>query len=376
MTVKIKTVTTKHEKNEFIDLAWQLHGNDPNWISPLRLAVKNSLDTEKHPFYKQAKLQLWNAYRNGKCVGRIAGIINDAHNNFHEEKVVFWGFFECENNLETATALFNSVENWGKQNGMQILRGPVSPSTNYECGLQISAFETQPYIMMTQNPPYYVELVEKNNHFKAKDLNAWLLDGRQAEFHSRLLSKAKQAEKQESITFRHLDMKRFDEEVENILKIYNDAWEKNWGFVPMSDAEFRQMAKEMKSIVVPELIFIVEVNGEIAGFSLWLPDLNQVMAKIRNGNLFPTGLFKLIWHTKIKKSVTQGRILTLGIRKKFQALQLGPMMYLRYLELAPKLGYPLCECSWILEDNKAMNFGLKLMGAKNYKTYRVYDKSL
>jgi len=376
MTLEIRPVSNSKEKKDFINLPWSLHAHDANWVPPLKIAVKDLLNTKKHPFYKQAKLQLWNAYRNNKCVGRIAGIINHAHNQFHNDKTGFWGFFECENNVETSRALFQTVEQWIKEHNMDLLRGPMNPSTNYECGLQISAFDTRPFIMMTQNPPYYADLVEQANFSKAKDLHAWIIDQREVDFDRRLLAKAEAAAQEERITFRHINMKRYNEEVANIFAIYNDAWEKNWGFIPMSDDEFRLFAKEMKAIIIPELILIVEVDGEMAGFGALLPDVNQVLAKIRNGRLLPTGLFKLLWHAKVKKSINQGRIPILGVSKKYQSLQLGPLLYMKYLEIGPKHGFPVSECSWILEDNKSMNFGLKLMGAKKYKAYRIYDKEL
>ncbi len=375
MSPAVRPVLTKKEKSDFLLLPWDLHKSDPNWVPPLLLSVQQNLDTKCNPFYKHAKLKQWSAYRENKCVGRIAGIIGDRHNEFHQEKVAFWGFFECENNFETAQKLFHAVEEWAKNENMTFLRGPMSPSTNHECGLQVSAFETRPFIMMTQNPAYYAELIEKSGFSKVKDLYAWLVDS-QCKFDERLIRHAKRLEKSAGITFRHIDMKHFNEEVESILEIYNDAWEKNWGFVPMTDEEFRYMAKEMKAVVIPELLFIVEVKGESAGFGLFLPDLNQVMIKIRNGKLFPTGLLKLLWHTKFHKTMTQGRILTLGVKKKFHHLGLGSLMYLKYFETGPRLGFPSCECSWILEDNAPMNHGLKYMNAKHYKTYRIYEKPI
>ncbi|MGE4232618.1 MAG: N-acetyltransferase [Bacteriovoracia bacterium] len=373
--VSIREVSNKQEKDDFLLLPWDIYENDPYWVPPLLMAVKQSLDTQKNPFYKHAKLKLWNAYRGNDCVGRIAGIIDDRHNEFHEEKTGFWGFFECIDDQEVANSLFSQVEAWIKSEGMNTLRGPMSPSTNYECGMQIDAFETKPFIMMTQNPPYYPRLVEAAGFGKAKDLYAWIVsDESRSKVDSRLVEKAKRLEQASHVTYRHVDMKNFDAEVERMLEIYNDAWEKNWGFVPMTDEEFRAMAKDMKSIVVPELILMVEVRGEPAGFGVMLPDVNQAMEKVRDGKLFPTGLLKLLWHTKVRKTVNRGRIPLLGVKKKFRHLGLGSLIYLKYFEVGPKLGYPVAECSWILEDNEAMNLGLKYMNASMYKTYRIYDK--
>lgn len=373
--VEIKAVRSKKERNDFLLVPWDIYANDPNWIPPLLMAVEQSLDTKKNPFYRHARLEMWNAYRDGKCVGRIAGVVDDRNNQFHEEKVAFWGFFECENNPQTAAALFQVVEEWASKYGMTAIRGPMSPSTNHECGMQLDAFDTKPFIMMTQNPDYYPQLVESIGHQKAKDLFAWLLDNSEV-FDERILRRARQLEKSEEIKIRTLNLKDYDREIDRVLEIYNDAWEKNWGFVPMSEAQFRHMADDMKGILIPELLFMVEVRGEPAAFSLWLPDLNQVMEKIPNGKLFPTGLLKLLWHTKVKKTVNRGRVLTLGVKQKFRNLGLAPLLYLKYYETAPKMGYPLAECSWILEDNKAMNQGLRMMRAKMYKTYRIYEKPL
>ncbi|MBI2604528.1 MAG: N-acetyltransferase [Deltaproteobacteria bacterium] len=374
-TLQVRRVETKKENDDFFLLPWDLHGKDPNWVPPLLIAVKDLLNERKNPFFKHAALERWVAYRGGERVGRIAGIV-DRHNNlFHDEETAFWGFFECVNDAETARALFAAVEGWGRGQAMTVLRGPVNPSTNHECGLQISAFDTKPFIMMTQNPPYYPELVEKAGCAKAKDLYAWIIDDT-AEFDPKLVQRAELLEKSEDIRFRTVDMKHYDEEIEKILLVYNDAWEKNWGFVPMTPEEFRHMAKEMKAIVVPELLYIVEVKGDTAGFALCLPDINQVFEKIRDGRLFPTGLLKLLWHTKVRKTMNRGRILALGLKKKYQAMGLAPVMYLRYFREAPKLGYRVAECSWVLEDNVPMNAGLKYLKARHYKTYRIYDKPL
>lgn len=373
--MKILQVVSKKEKGDFLKLPWTIYKGMSNWVPPLLVQVEGTLDTQKNPFWKHAKLAMWNAYGNGRCIGRIAGVIDEAHNNFHDEKTGFWGFFECINDQEVASALFREVEVWARSHGMKTLRGPVNPSTNHECGLQVSAFETRPYVMMTQNPDYYPALVEKAGFAKTKDLLAWHITG-QARFDDKLINKVKSVVKDEGITFRHIDMKRYDEEVEKLLEVYNEAWEKNWGFVPMNPEEFRHMAKEMKAVIVPQLIFIAEVKGEVAAFSLFLPDINQILHKIRDGRLFPTGLLKLLWYTKVKRSIFRGRVLTLGVKKKFRSLGLGSMLYFRYIKGGPMAGFNEAECSWILEDNEAMNEGLRLMNARLYKTYRIYDKPL
>lgn len=377
MSVQIRPVESKKDLNLFIDIPFQMHGQDPNWVPPLRIAVRDVLDPKKNPFYKHAISKLWIAFKNNKPVGRIVGTIDDTNNSFHSEKTAFWGFYESVNDQEVTNALFETVEKWAKEKGMNNIRGPMNPSTNHECGLQIDAFDTKPYIMMTQNPEYYPQLVEGAGNRKAKDLNAWIVDSAKGNFHEKLNKRAQDLEKNPDIKFRTVQMKYFEQEIEKILDVYNDAWEKNWGFVPMTDEEFRHMAKDMKQIVDPRLLYIVEVKGETAGFGLCLPDVNQVFVKVRDGKLFPTGLLKLLWNTKVnKKTINQGRILTLGVKKKYQPLGLASMMYLRYLTEAPKIGYPKAECSWVLEDNGPMNAGLKYMNGDLYKRYRIYDKPI
>ncbi|HVV68867.1 MAG TPA: N-acetyltransferase [Gammaproteobacteria bacterium] len=375
MPLQILPVITKQDWQTFLNVPHLLHQHDPNWVPPLQISVKTTL-SQKNPFFKRAKMQLWVAYRDNQPVGRIAGIINDAHNEFHNENIAFWGFFEAEHDQHVAEALFKAVEQWAQPQGIRIFRGPVNPSTNYECGLQISAFDTMPYIMMPQNPAYYPQLVEAQGYVKAKDLDAWRIDGGNAAFHPRLMAKAKSFVEQHNITLRPVNLKRFEQEAEHIFATYNDAWEKNWGFVPMEKEEFLFLAKEMKPILTKESCFIVEVAGEVAAFGIWLPDINQVLHKIRDGKLFPTGIFKLLWYTKVKKLMNRGRVPTLGIRKKFRHLNLGSLLYAKFLEVVPPAGYRWNECSWILEDNKSMRTALRLMNAELYKTYRIYEKTL
>lgn len=375
MPMDVVPVSTHQHFRDFLHVPFRLHKSDPNWVPPLYAVMKNTF-SKKNPFFKNALLQSWVAYDKGKPIGRISGIINKTHNDFHRDRVAFWGFFDAINCTETATALFKQVEEWAHRYQMTALRGPMNPSTNHECGLQISAFDTNPFIMMPQNPPYYADLVEQQGYTKAKDLQAWLIDANKTTINPKMIQKINALQQRNNIRIRILDMHRFDSELNIMFNIYNEAWEKNWGFVPVDFAEFRYMGNDMKSIILPQMIYILEIAGEPAAFSIWLPDLNQVLRYVRDGKLFPTGLLKLLWHTKIKKSITQGRVIGLGAKQKFQHMPLGAMLYLKYLQEALKLGYPLGECSWVLEDNHAMQAGLRFIDASHYKTYRIYEKSL
>jgi hypothetical protein len=261
---------------------------------------------------------------------------------------------------------------------MSTLRGPMNPSTNHECGLLVEGFDDAPTVMMTYNPPYYAKLLEGWGLGKAKDLLAYTIDSKN-KFSERLIAQAERLKRRGSVTFRPVNMKDFDGEVERILEIYNDAWEKNWGFVPMDREEFRHMAKDMKLILDPELLMIAEVKGETAGFALALPDANQAIAKVRDGELLPTGILKLLWHLKgpaRKKTIKRCRIITLGIKKAYQQYGIGPLLYNEYVTKGPKLGYKICEASWILEDNVQMNRALEHMCGERTKVYRIYDRAL
>lgn len=375
MPLEIIPVTSKKNWRDFYRVPFLLHQSDPNWVPPLTVALKSTL-SPKNPFFKRARIQAWLAIRHGRPLGRIMGIINDAHNEFHQEHVAFWGFFEAPDDQELSAGLFTVVEQWAQQQGFETLRGPVNPSTNYECGLQISAFDTQPFIMMPQNPAYYAHLIERQGYQKAKDLFAFLIDARTVKFHPRLINKATGFAGNETIVVRPLNLSEFEQEVDKIFINYNDAWEKNWGFIPMAKEEFLYMAKEMKALILPQSCYLVEVDGEVAAFGIWLPDINQVFQRIRDGKLFPTGLLKLLWYTKVKKIMNRGRLLTLGVRKKFRHLPLGALLYTKYYEVVPQAGFPMNECSWILEDNRSMRTALRLMRADHYKTYRIYEKNM
>ncbi len=376
---QLKSIEKSSEWSDFINLPWDIYAGDPHWVPPLRVAVRDILNTEKNPFFKHAEIFPLLAYKDGCCVGRIAGIIDQNHNKFHNEKTAFFGFFECINDQALTNQLLDKVANWAKSKGMTVLRGPMNPSTNHECGLLIEGFADSPTFMNTYNPPYYAILLETWGLTKAKDLFAYELDSRQAQFSEKLLARAEQLRQTGQVTFRTINMNDFNGEVERILEVYNDAWESNWGFVPMEPEEFRHMAKEMRGILDPELLLIAEVKGKIAGFALTIPDLNQVFKKVRSGKLFPIGLIKLLWHLRgpgKRKTINRCRILTLGIKKEYQPVGIGPLLYTEYLRRGPQLGYPIGEASWVLEDNIPMNKALQAMGAHRSKTYRIYDRPL
>jgi hypothetical protein len=377
--LQIRSVESKADWKAFLDLPSQIYNGDALWVPPLRIAVKDSLDVNKNPFFKHAFMHPVLAWKGDQCVGRVVGVIDENHNKFHEEKTAFFGFFECIDDQAVANGLLDAVLQWAQSKNMKTVRGPVSLSTNHECGLLIEGFDASPSVMMTYNPKYYEKLLEKWGLAKSKDLFAYEIPSDINKFSERLLAHSERLKQRSSVVFRSIKMNQFSQEIDRIISVYNDAWEKNWGFVPMDEEEFKHMAKDMKAVVDPELILIAEVRGEVAGFSLALPDVNQAFKKLKDGKLSPIGLVRLIWNLKgpgKKKTINRLRILTLGIKQNYRSLALGPLFYTEYFKRANRLGYAVGECSWILEDNVAMNKALKLMSATKTKTYRIYDRSI
>ncbi len=366
--IEITTVDSKKALNEFVELPFTIYRNDSYWVPPLRIAVKELLDREKHPFYANGEAEFFLAREGGKVVGRVAAIIDRNHNRFHNENAGFFGFFECVDNLEVARALLTKARQWVTERGAKFMRGPVNPSTNYECGLLVDGFDSSPMVMMTYNARYYSGLLEKVGLTKAKDLYAYLSNANTIEM-KKIDRVADKVLKTTGVRVRPINMKDFQKDVERVWEVYGKAWERNWGFIPMTREEFFLMGKEMKMILKPDLVLIGEVGDRVVGFALALPDVNQAL-KPANGSLFPTGLLKILYYQRLIKNV---RVLALGVVEEYRPSGLAAGFYATLVRNARKLGFGDCEMSWILEDNVLMNRSLEVMGAKRYKTYRIYD---
>ncbi|MEC7278324.1 MAG: N-acetyltransferase [Bdellovibrionota bacterium] len=370
--ITVKPVRESREKKCFVNLPWSIYKNDPNWVPPLKMAVKDQLNP-KHPFYETADTQMFLAWQDKQVVGRLMAINPKAYNQFHDTKVGFFGFYEAIKSVEVSKELFKAAEKWCQDQGLNSIMGPFNLSSNYEAGLLVKGFDDPPQIMMTYNPQYYMKHLEENGYTKAKDLLAYEVDY-PVTMPDVIVKIAERAEKKNRITYRYLNKADFKGEVDRMLEIYNDAWEKNWGFVPMTEKEFRHTAKDLKTIVDERLVVFAEVDGEPAGFIVGLADLNQVFKTIPSGSLLPTGLFKLL---TFKKRVSRMRVPTMGVKKKFRKIGLETLLYRKCQLNAEETGlYKSCEASWILEDNIEMNKPLIRMGFDAYKTYRIYEKNL
>ena len=358
----------KDALKQFIELPFTLYRGDPHWVPPLRIAVKDLLDRAKHPFYANADAEFFLARRDGQVVGRVAAVFDKAHNRFHEEQAGFFGFFESVDDPVVAEALLTRAWQWLKDRGARFMRGPMNPSTNYECGLLVEGYNSDPMVMMTYNPAYYGVLLEKAGMHKSKDLYAYLSNANTISM-DKIERVADRALRSTGVRVRPIDMKNFNAEVERVWQVYNSAWERNWGFVPMTREEFIVQGKDMKQILKPDLVLIGEVGDKVVGFALALPDVNQAL-KPAQGSLFPTGLVKILYYQRLIKSV---RVLALGVVGEYRSSGLAAGFYATLVRNARKLGYGDCEMSWILEDNVLMNRSLEVMGARRYKTYRIYE---
>jgi hypothetical protein len=370
--VQVTPVTNVRELRDFIRLPWSIYRKDPFWVPPLISEMKKLLDRANNPFFAHSAADFFLARRNGECVGRIAAILNNNHNRFHNERTAFFGFFESVNDKAVASALLDKAAQWGRDHGMEELRGPMNYSTNETAGLLVEGFDSSPCIMMTHNPRYYAELMEGAGFRKAMDLYAWFLLTERG-LSPKITRVGEAVLKDEDIQVRTIDMKKFWEEVSVIQRIYNDAWSANWGFVPMTDAEFNHLARDLKPVLDPRIVLIAERKGEPVAFSLALPDFNQALKRI-DGRLLPFGLPILIYHSR---HIRQVRVLALGIAKKVQNWSgIGAALYCESFRRGVAAGYRSCEFSWTLETNDLINRSMQLFGAQIYKRYRIYKKSL
>ncbi len=373
--IKIKRVETETDRLNFIKLPWKIYRKDKYWVPPLIFDARNNLNPVKNPFFKHSEVELFLAEKDGELVGRIAAIKNDNHNKFHNDKTGFFGFFETLDDQDVADLLLDNACAWCKDKKLDKIVGPVNPSTNDECGLLIDGFDSSPVILMTYNPKHYSDKIENFGFEKEKDLYAYYVSAKvinNQQAMSKLNRMAELIKKRNDVTTRYLSMKDLTSEVRKIEEIYNNAWELNWGFVPMTTEEFDHLAKMLKMIVDPEYVIFAEVNGIPAGFSLSLPDFNQVLKRL-NGRLFPFGIFKLLyWKNKIDLI----RVIVMGVKREFQKKALDSVFYLETIINGNKKGVKGAEISWVLEDNIVMRQTVEKLGGQIYKTYRIYSKSL
>ena len=369
--VEVIEVESASQLKKFITYPNQLYKSSPHYVAPLISERLEFFDKQKNPFFQTAATKEYLALRDGKIVGRSGTCVNYAHNQHHLEKVGFFGFLDLIDDYDVLTMLMRVAMINLKKAGMEKLRGPVSYSTNHECGALIEGFDAPPKIMMPYNQPYLPRLLEKFGFKKAMDLYAYRIT-KEMPIPERVTHITDKLLDRVGAAIRPLNMSRFDDEVEKIHRVYNAAWEENWGFVPMTKEEFFYLGKNLKQIVDPKVALILEVEKKPIGFALALPDINQALIKL-NGKLFPFGLIKLLWNTKVSNKIDSLRVLIMGVIPEYHGRGLDMVLYSRIYTDGVKAGYNWAEMSWILETNQPMNSAIVRMGAELYKKYRIFE---
>lgn len=354
----------------FLDAQRVFYRGDPHYVPPLTLAETWQIDPRKNEFFRRAEATFVIAERGGEVVGRISAVRNSVHDEFHGDRVGFFGHFEAADE-DAAGALLDHAASWLKERGAERIRGPIDLSTNYRCGLWIDGEPGPPVLMMPHNPKVYADWLGRWGLRKSKDLLALMLEERTATI-ERFDRMADKIRERTQAVIRPVRMDRFGEELDLLWRLYNRIWERNWGFVPMGEGEFRRSAKEMKPIAKAELLTIVEAAGEPVAFALNVPDLN-VATKACNGRLLPFGWWRFL---RALRRTQRSRVLTLGVLPEYRNNGIDALLLHYYARANPRLGYPQCEASWVLEDNVAMVRVLEKLGARVYRRYRVYEREL
>ena len=376
MSVEIKEHQPGHDLKEFMEVAFEVYRDDPVWVPPLEMEITDRLTPEKNPFFEHAEVALFTAWKDGKAVGRISAQIDHEHLRIHQDNAGFFGFFDTVDDQEVASALIAAAEGWLVERGMSVMRGPFSLSINEETGMLVEGFDSPPTIMSPHHRPYQGALAEGAGLDKVKDCYGWK--------HQVLPVNARAKKAWETINslpevhFRSVRPRKLKTEVRDILDVFNDAWQHNWGFVPATDSEAKKMAADLALILDKELSFFAEIDGQPVAICVCLPNLNEAIFDFK-GKLNPVTVAKLIWRLKIRRP-KWARLMLLGIRtdlrgkKRYAPLEMAMIAELTRRGL--KQGYEWAELGWTLEDNRLINAGIRSMGAAIYKRYRLFEKSI
>jgi len=376
MSIEVTPAKTKREMAEFIRFPWKIYEGDRHWVPPLLMERQLHFNRQKNPVFSHMDAEYFVARRGDELVGRISAQVDHEHNHIHKENVGFFGAFECVDDPEVAASLFRAAEGWIKGRGLAGARGPFTHNINEEAGMLVEGFDDPPSILTNYAKPYYGALVEGQGYKKCKDLYGWRYAVGEMTPTARKVGE--RTMKQKGVRVRSVDMSRFKQELRLLLDIFNSAWEENWGFIALNDAEVDKAADDLRLVIEPELALFAEVDGVPAAIAVSLWNINESIADL-NGRLFPLGLLKLVWRLKVKRPRT-GRLMLLGIKKEFRGMAVGgSLAVLLYYQIhlrAQKLGITGGEIGWTLEDNVDVNRSIEFMGGTRYKTYRIYEKAL
>jgi GNAT superfamily N-acetyltransferase len=374
--MEITEVKTRKNWGQFLQVPFDLYQNDPVWVPPLLSEQKTILNPQKNPFFRHSISKAWIISNNNQPIGRIFGFIDTLKNSLEGASEGFFGFFECIDEQEVADQLFGICRDWLAQNGIRQMIGPMNLSIGNECGVQLDGFEYPPVVQMNYNPKYYRSLFEKAGFSKVHDLYAYYLVADDAKNNQQLMEKlekiGRHALENQGIKFRSINLKDFNRELEQVRKLFNESMNKNWGFVPASFEEIEFMGKSLRQIADTDLIFFAEAEGKIVGCSVSVPDINQALIHVRDGKLFPTGIFKLLYYSR---KIDRIRLFYMGVLEEYRNKGLDAVFYYQTVLKVKERGYITGECSWVSEDNKNLIKILERFGATRYKTYRMYQKS-
>ena len=358
----------------FLKVSYGIYRDDPHWVAPLLMDLKRVF-TDENPLFEHAEMAMWVARRDGRDVGRIAGILDRNHNRMQKDNAAFFGFFECVNDAAVSRQLFDAMFAWARQQGARRVMGPMNPTTNDECGLLADGFDSSPVFMMPYNPAYYLDLVAAEGFRKAKDLLAFHIDVAKCPLDrlARIADKTRQ--RHPEMTFTPVRKATLTRDLAKVKEIYNAAWQANWGFVPMTDAEIDFMAARLKPLLMEGLVWVAETPAEPVGFMLAMPDYNIALKPLR-GHVFTPKLLGFLPYVLGRKYPPQCRVITLGVKEKYRNRGLEAVMLTEGFKAGIKVGFKKAEASWILEDNVMMCRLLEVFGGKVYKTYRIYEREV
>jgi GNAT superfamily N-acetyltransferase len=357
----------------FIKLPWRLYRNEPRWVPPLISERKRHLDRRRNPFFEHAEAEYFLAWRDGEPAGRVSAHVDRRLNDFQGNEWGLFGFFESEDDHEVAGALVEAAAEWLAERGRDRMVGPMDFTTNHECGLLVEGHDRSPQILELWHHPYYAELLEREGLTKVMDLYKWELhiSGRENVLPV-IWELAEKLEPEHGIRVRHMRKRDFGEEVRRFVEIYNSAWERNWGFVPLTDAELDHYAKELKPLLDENWAMIAEKDGETVGAALTLPDFNQVLTRL-NGRLLPFGWLKALL---ARRNIESVRVFALGVKPEYQHTGVAAGLYAEHYRMAEATPQKWGEMGWILETNTPMNRAMEAMGGRLVKRHRLYERPL
>ncbi len=377
MAVEIRQHEPGKDTRDFVQVAFEIFRGDPAWVAPLHMVMDEKLHPKKDPFYAHAEVALFTARKEGKLVGRVSATVDQAWLGQYADATGHIGYFDTIDDVEVARALLTAAEGWLRERGMKRVNGPMSFNANQEIGVLVDGFEHPPQLDMAHSRPWQSKLLEACGYAKEKDLFAWRY-GAELEHNKRTLRAWEEVRAMPEVKLRSVDKKNMRAELDTIMSIYNETWAGKWGYIPITAAELDKMAKDLSLVLDPEIAFIADIDGKPGGMCVMIPNLNEAIRDL-GGSLFPFGWIKMLWRTQVQHPKS-ARLILLGVREEHRKKKryggLSAAMYVEVSTRGRKKGYEWAELGWTREDDAPINLGIRSMGAKVYKTYRVYEKQL